>query len=506
MKRRRWRLTPAVPASAATARVRVLISRRESGRQTLALALGMILARLLSPREFGLIGMVIVFSGFASLISEFGFGAAIIQRAGLREEHLYSVFWSNLLLGFVLCGGFALAAPAIAGFYGEPRIVPIARLLALTFVIDSFPTVPRALLIKNLDFHRIAKVEISAAAGAGAVAIAAALAGLGVWSLVLQILTFSVINACLFWIVGSWRPRFRFELKAVLELLGFGASLLGSRSLGYWRRNIDSLLVGRLLGIEALGFYDLSYRIMLIPVWNVSQVLSRVLFSSFSQIQEQRARIRRLFLRSLGAGALVTFPLMTGLLATARPFVLTILGAKWLPMVPILQILCVASLSEAFYPLTGNLFLSQGRADLQFKVGLFTRLMTVAGIVAGLHWGVTGVAAGFTVASILNLIPGYRISCRLVELRTGDIIRDLTPIALCTAGMMSTVVAASWWIPETWPHWAGLSVEVALGVSVYAVLIQVFRPRAYTDGLTLLNEWLRGEWQLRLPQEPEVIE
>lgn len=478
----------------------------QAGRQTLALALGMMLARLLSPEEFGLIGMVLVFSGFALLVSEFGFGGAIIQRIEVREEQLDSVFWSSTVLGVLLCLGFITAAPAIAAFYGEPRLVPIARVLALAFIVDSFPTVPRALLIKALDFRRIAGVEIAAAAISGLAAIGGALAGLGVWSLVVQQLTFSVVNSSLFWLLGPWSPHLRFRLSALRGLLGFGASLLGSRSLNYWRRNLDSLLVGRILGIEALGFYSLSYRIMLIPVWNVTQVLYRVLFASFSQIQSQHERIRRLFLSSLGAGALVTFPAMGGLLVTARPFVLTILGPQWEPMVPILQVLCIASLAEVLYPLTGNLFLSQGRADLQFKVGLVTRLMTVGGIVIGLHWGVVGVAAGFTVASILNLVPAYRFSCRLVGLRVSRIVWELTPIGLCTLGMAGVVAAVAWWIPTAWAGWVALLIEVAVGAGIYTLLIHLFKPRAYTDGLVLIEEWRHGEWQLRMPREPDPIE
>ena len=478
----------------------------QAGRQTLALALGMILARLLSPEEFGLIGMVLVFSGFAALVSEFGFGAAIIQRAPLRNDHLDSVFWANLLLGVSLCAIFILAAPVIAAFYSEPRVVAIARLVSVIFIVESFPTVPRAILIKDLDFRRVVTVEACAAAVSGLSAIGAASAGFGVWSLVIQLLTYSATNATLLWVVSGWRPHLRFRFQAIRELLGFGASLLGSRCLNYGRRNIDSLLVGRILGIEALGFYNLSYRIMLVPVWNVTQVLYRVLFSSFSQIQDQHDRIGRLFVRSVGAGALVAFPLMAGLLVTARPFVLTILGSQWEPMVPILEILCIASFSEMLYPLTGNLFLSQGRADLQFKIGLLTRFVTIAGIVAGLRWGILGVATGFTVASLLNLIPAYRSSTRLVNLSIGRIVREVAPIICCTAGMAGVVALLGRSLSSAWAPWLELLIEVSVGVGTYALLIHLFKPQAYRDGRTLLDEWLRGEWQLRTPSATDLVE
>ena len=198
--------------------------------------------------------------------------------------------------------------------------------------------------------------------------------------------------------------------------------------------------------------------------------------------------------------------MMIGLLMTARPFVLTILGPKWEPMTPVLRILAVASLAEVLYPLTGNLFLSQGRADLQFKVGLFTRFATTIGIVAGLPWGIKGVAAGFTLASILSLIPAYRFSARLVNLPIRQIVGELLPIGACTAGMAAAVTAVSWWIPELWPAWTRLVIDVGVGVSTYSLLIQLFRPRAYTDSLLLLDEWLRGQWQLRVPVETETLE
>jgi len=451
------------------------------GRQGLGLILGIVLARLLSPREFGLIAMVLVFSGFAALITEFGFVSTLVQKRDVREEHLNSVFWFNCTLGILLAALFVVLAPLVAEFYDEPGLTAPARAMAIAFPLWTVSTVQRALLSRALDFRRLAIAEITGVGLGGIAAVFAAIANMGVWSLVIQQLLQPGISSLVLWILCRWKPQLRFSWSALRDLMSFGLNVLGYRSLSHWSHNFDSLLVGRFLGSSPLGIYDLAYRIMQFPVWNISRSLHRVMFSSFSMIQDQRDRIREVFLRAVSIVSLAVFPLMLGTLATAPYLVETLFGQDWIAMVPVLQIFCIASIFESVAGLTSMLFLSQGRADLQLRVGLFLKLNTLAGIVIGLGWGVTGVAAGYTVASIINFFPAFYFSGRLVGLPLRRLVGTSLPM-LAAASLMSLAVhGASLTLPPEWPAPGKLAALFGLGLVLYGGIVFGFRLKAWEE-------------------------
>jgi PST family polysaccharide transporter len=466
------------------------------GRQGLGLILGIILARLLSPHEFGLIAMVLVFSGFAALITEFGFVSTLVQKRDIRDDHLDSVFWVNVGLGLALALAFVVFAPLIGEFYGQPGLTAPARAMAAAFLLWTVSTVQRALLSRDLDFKRLAIAEIGGMGLGGVAAVLAALAGMGVWSLVIQQLLQPALSSLALWMLCPWRPRLRFRWAALRDLMGFGLNVLGYRSLSHWSHNFDSLLVGRFLGSSALGIYDLAYRIMQFPVWNVSRSLHRVMFSSFSRIQDQRDRIRELFLRAVSVVAFLVFPMMLGTMATAPYLVDTLFGSDWLPMAPVLQIFCIASILDSVAGLTSMLFLSQGRADLQLRLGVFLKFNTFAGIVIGLNWGVTGVAAGYTVASIVNFYPAFHFSGSLVSMPFRRVVGTALPTLAGSSAMAVTVQFVSGLLPPGWSSPLRLLVLVPLGVLIYAGIAFGFRFKAWEESRKLLRNQLLL-WRVR---------
>ena len=462
------------------------------GRQGLTFAIGIILARLLSPREFGLLAMITILTSFASIFAELGFSAALVQKQDVQPAHLSSVFWLNLGMGLLLTLVFIGSAPLIAGFYHEPILVPLTMLVSLNFLISSFNIVQNTLMTKSMDFRTLSKVEIAAAGISGVVAVLMAYIGYGVWSLAMQSVVATFVTAVVLWFLSGWRPSFTFSWSAIKDLLGFSGSLFGSKLLNYWVRNLDYLLIGRVLGTGPLGIYNRSYEIMLMPLNTVSRVLGRVMFPSFSIIQSDKNRVKRTYLQVIRAISLITFPMMLGLLVTAKPFVLTIFGPKWAGMIPILRIFCLVGMSQSIGTFNGNLYLSQGRADLQFKVGLVLHTIPLLGIVIGLHWGIIGVASGYAIGSLLIWYPGFYFAGGLVNLRHGEFFRNLSSVFGCAVFMAAIVWSVELLLPHEWPSWVVMTALASFGILIYFSLLYLFKVKTYQEVRALLSK----QWHL----------
>jgi len=468
----------------------------QAGRLGLKFVIGIVLARLLSPREFGLVAMVTVITSFANIFAELGFSAALVQKQDVRQEHLSSVFWLNLGAGLTLTLIFLAGAPLIANFYQEPLLIPLTMLVSTNFLVSSLNIVQNTLLTKSLNFRTLSIVEISAVGFSGLIAIVMAYTGFGVWSLAVQSVVLSAVTAALLWKLGDWCPSLTFEWMAIKDLLGFSMSLFGTNILNYWARNIDYLLIGRFLGTNPLGVYNRAYDVMLFPLASVSRVLSRVMFPSFSIIQKDKRRVRSLFLKTTRTIALITFPMMLGLFVTVEPFVMTVYGSKWHEMIPVLQVLSLLGVAQSVRTLNGNLYLSQGEANLQFKIGLVLKTNGILGIVIGLRWGVVGVAVGYAIASIINAYPSFFFAGRLVNLTFGQLLRNLSGVFGCAAAMAVLVWGLGLLLPSVWPYWALLAVQVSFGMVVYFLFIHVFKIQAYQD----LRALALAQWQLRKGQ------
>lgn len=458
------------------------------GKQALNFVLEIGLIRLLSPREFGLVAMVVIFTGFARVLRDVGLGAAIVQYQDLTEKHRSSVFWVNVGSGLLLTGIFAASSSLIAGFYEAPILIPITVVLALQFSIGALSAVHRKLFQRSIDFRSLSLVEICSTLLAGGTAIIMAWGGYGVWSLVAKYLVSAIVAAVALWIMSSWRPRFLFSWEALRDIWRFSLNLLGQRSLNYWLRRLDDLLIGRYLGSDPLGVYTRAYKVMLVPLKSVSRVIGRVMFPALSSIQNDIPRIRRTYLRMTGAIALITFPLTLGLLATVESFVIGVFGEQWSSMIPILSVFCITSLWQSVATLNGNLYLSQGRTDLQFRVSMVMNPFIVFGIVVGLQWGAVGVAVGYTVTSLINGYVNFRYAGGLVEVTYGELLYHLSGIFACAALMSGAVYGLGYALPPEWPHWLRLLTQVPSGAVIYWALIHTFGVRAYQETCNLLIE------------------
>lgn len=460
--------------------------------QGLTLAFAVVLSRMLSPRDFGLLAMVGIFTGFAQVLCGFGMGEALVQRQELGAKHLSVTFWANLSAGVFLAVFFSACSCLIAKFFNNPALTPLTCVLAIDFVIRPLSVVHLALLQKRLDFKALSAARVLGIVVSGLLAIALAQRGCGVWSLAAKTLSASALSTLLLWRSAAWRPSLSIEWSAINDLRRFGASVLGTQALDYWATRIDDLLIGKVLGSNALGIYARCYTFLCFPLRNVSGVFARVMFPSLSAIQSQKARVKRLYLRTAGGISLITFPLMIGLGVTADHFVMTLLGIKWAGMIPLLRIFCLTGLVNSINTLNGNLYLSQGRSDLQLRVSLLTKPVLIAGIIVGLHWGLQGVAVGFSVAVLVVTYPQIFFAGRLVGLSVLELARSLSGVLGCAIGMASVVLICRSYLPVDWSHGFRLVILATIGALCYWGLLHVFCVSAYKDVVAVVSRQWRG--------------
>lgn len=377
------------------------------------------------PEDFGLLGMAVVFIGLISVLNDMGISSAIVQKRELSEKQLSSIFWFNLLIGFLAMFILILISPLIARFYNQNSLVLIISLMSLSFLFTSLSTVQSSLFVKNLKFKKLSMFELTSTISASILGISLAYLGYGVWSLVWQNLSTTLIYAVLVWIFECWKPKIYFDLNDIKPILSFSLNLSGFNLLNYLSRNADNLLIGKFLGANALGYYSLAYSMMLLPLSNVSAVLSKVMFPALSHIQHDNNQFKLLYLKSTKYIAFVCFPIMLFLLATVDEFILTIFSINWVPAIFLIKILSIVGLIQSIGSTVGPIYLAKGKTDWIFRWGIFSSIITISAISVGLRWGINGVSICYMIASLLLAYPSFIIPFRLIELRFMDMVLNI---------------------------------------------------------------------------------
>ena len=425
---------------------------------------------------------------FLLVFRDLGTGAALVQREELREELTSSVFYVNCLLGILLTAIAYFGSPLAAAFFREPQLIPVMQALSFTFFTSSLAVVQSALLDRALAFNKVAAVELIGALAGTTTGVSLAVSGFGVWSLVSATLVNSVTTTTGLWIVCPWRPKLLFDMEAIRSIARYTMNLSGATLVNYFARNADNLIIGRFLGSTALGYYQMAYNIMLYPLQNVSFTLGRVMMPAISKLQNDHPRFRSVYFRANATIALLTFPMMLGLMVIVRPFFLTVLGPQWLPVVPLLAIFCPIGLVQSIITNVGGIYRAKARTDLMFKWGSIATVLYVASFFAGIPWGIVGVAACYAIVVIGLVYPLLRIPFRLIELPVGEFLKGLLPVLLASGAMAAVVLFVRIGLDSLGLRpVVELLILVAIGIAGYILALRWFQPRVIWGVIDLLS-------------------
>jgi PST family polysaccharide transporter len=458
----------------------------QAGQQATQLLTMVVLARLLTPGDFGLVGMASVVIGFVSLFKDLGTSAAVIQSRKNTDELLSSVFWANVAFGCFSMIVIASAAPVAAIYFHEPRVSALLRVLSLSFAIASCSILQKAIFERKLMFRATAAAEVAGVAAGAAVGIVLALRGAGAWALVAQSLTSVSVSSALLWYLSDWRPQLSFHWLEIKRVSGYSLNLTGFTVVNYLARNTDYLLIGRFLGATQLGIYTLAYRIMLYPLQSISAVVSRVMFPVCSQLRDDDARFRAAYLRTVAMIALATFPMILGLYSVARPLVLTIFGAKWAAVIPLIQILTPVGLMQSIMTTVGTIYQAKGRTRTLFAWGLGSSLLTIVAFLAGLRWGVLGIAKSYAIVMLVLVVPCFVIPFRLIGLKLKALAAVLVRPLVASLTMSAVIAVVSAMLAQRYQVIA-FQVFVVTGVIAYAVASWVVNRDQFRQVLALLG-------------------
>ncbi len=450
-----------------------------AGHQGVQLVVGIILARLLLPEEFGLIGMLTVFLVLSQLFVDSGFAQALIQKENATHVDECSVLYFNIALSVVAAGLLCLAAPWIAAFYAEPLLTPMTRVLSLNLVISAFGLVHTALLTKRIDFHTQMKITMLATIPAAAIAVTMAYRGFGVWSLVAHALSSTLFRTILLWSFSPWRPSLHFSVASLREMFRFGSRLLGSALMNTVFDNMYVVVIGKVFSSADLGFYTRAAEIQRLQIGTVVVSVNRVMFPVIASIHDDDERIKRVMRRSLTSLAFVNFPIMAGLLVIAEPLVTVLLTEKWLPSVPYLQLISIICLLLPLHAVNLNLYLAKGRSDLHFRLNLIKNVLRVIAIGVTYRWGIEAILWGQIVVSILTYVLNSNNAKQMVSYSMFEQIRDISPYLVMAVLMGCGVYALR--IATSLNDLTLLALQVGAGIVLYTALTVTFQPSAFRE-------------------------
>ncbi len=398
-----------------------------------------IMARILTPQDYGLVGMLTVFIAISQSLVDSGFSQALIRKQDRSEIDNSTVFYFNFAVGVGLYLILFFCAPLIARFYSEPILVPLTRLIALSVVINSFVVVQRALLTIKIDFKTQAKASLTAAIVSGIVGITMAYRGFGVWAIVAYQLTNLSVNVGLLWILSKWRPIRAFSAASFRELFSFGSKLALSGIIDTIYKNIYLIVIGKVFKASDLGYYTRAQQFSDFPSSNLTGILQRVTFPVLCTMQDDDERLRSVYRRFLRLSGFIIFPLMMGLAAVAHPLIILVLKEKWEFSAVLLQILCFSMMWYPIHAINLNLLQVKGRSDLFLKLEVLKKCIGVAILCVTIPIGLKAMCWGMVVNSLISLVINTHYTGKLINVGFACQIRDLMPSLLYSLSMGAVV-------------------------------------------------------------------
>lgn len=465
------------------------------GTQFIMLITQIVLARLLLPYDFGLIGMLTIFIAISQVFVDSGFGSALIQKQDTVNKDYSTVFLCNIIVSVILYFILFFSSPIVAKFFNQSELESLLRFIGLVLIFNSLGVVQFARFRKALNFKIIARASLYANVLAAVAGISLAYFDYGVWALASQMVLLYLFRALFFWMYSDWRPSFEFSLTSFKELFNFGYKLLLSGLLDQIFQNIYLLVIGKLYTANDLGYYTQAKKMQDVPVVTLASIVGSVTFPAFSRIQDDKEKLLIGFRKILKLQVFINFPLMIGLAVVANPLFLYVLGEKWLFSVQYFQLLCISGMLYTLHTTNLSILQVKGRTDLFLKLEVIKKIITVIAIIIGMNWGILGLVYGRVISSFIAFFINAYYSGQLLEYSIINQLKDLYP-ALIISIIMGVILFV---LSKIFILSIGLFVlQIIFGIFIYFSMAYLVKLEACIDGIKILKEYIPiKKWKKR---------
>jgi PST family polysaccharide transporter len=459
--------------------------------QALNFVLNIVLMWYLVDSDFGLFAIPFVVVGFVRVMQDFGLSGAVIHDKNQSQLFLSSAFWFTVVLAVVFAALIFVFAPIVGIWTGEIISVGITKWLSLVVLFSGFYWVSESVLVKQLAFKKLFFVNFLSILVSGIFGVYLAMKGYGYQALVVKFVCHTGLLAAGYYLSSPWKPSMQFSRKALLEKKSFTIPLVLEQGLNEISRNIDTLFIGKYLGSSSLGLYDRGYKVLTYPIRQVSGSFSKVLFPTFSHIQDDKERVKKIYLFSIRVISLITFPMMIGLFAMSSEFVLVVFGEKWQALVPIIRIFSLLGLFQSISALGGSVFMAMGKTKLQFKLSLFVKTIVIGSIIFSTiyYQDIYIVALSYAISSFIVMFPEWYFTGKAINLSVFTIIKNISIpfVAGIVMGIImyftKTLLLYSFSDPIL------LVIISILGIALYLLFIFIFDKSRLTEVIHILKEF-----------------
>jgi lipopolysaccharide exporter len=452
-----------------------------------------IMARLLPPEDFGLVALATLTMEYLSILSDLGFGAAVIQRKGNVKEAANIAFTVNLVTNVLLMVVIFFVAPFAAEFFREPQVTPILRWLSLTFLFNAAGSIHNVLLDRELDFKRKIVPELGSSIFRAVISIGLALSGYGVWSLVAGLLAGEAITSILLWYVVPWRPNLTWNTATAKELFSFGFSIMGINALSAWEDNFDYLIIGRIINATTLGVYTIAYKLPETLIMNTMWVLTAVLFPAFSALQDDKDSLKRGLLTTIRYVQLLVAPLCLGMIIAADPLIRVAFGPQWVDAIPVLRVISLYTLVLSLSFHAGDVYKALGRPDIMLKLAIPFVPLRLVMLWIGAQHSILGVAYAHLGVEIVSLIVNLIIVRRMINVTLFEFIRELK--AFIGGGVLIVFALPALYLTQNLAPIFNLIIVTLAGGIGYMGTIWIIERRSLFVALRLLGVPYFRDWE-----------
>lgn len=451
------------------------------GTMALQFLVNLILARLLTPSDFGCIGMLAIFVLVSQIIIDGGFGSALIQKKSPSQTDYSTIFYWNIIFSSILYLILFISAPSISSFYRMPILCDVLRIMGINLIINSLGIIQINRLRKQLAFKRIAIINIVSYLVSAIIAISLAYIDYGVWSLVIMQLLFSLFSVTFFWIITKWKPNLCFSFQSLRSLFQFGGYLLFANILQEICKNLQGLIIGRRFSSIEMGLYTQAKKLDDITSLTIPNIIVQVMFPVYSQIQNDLERTKEVLKMNIRVITFITFPILLLLILIAQPLIIFLYGNKWEVSASYFQILCIGGLFACLQNINYYAVAAQGKSNVLFTWSFYKWGMLLLLLIIGMHWGMYGILWGMVISSLNIYIVNAGLVAKYISYSLKIQIKDILPnIFIATSSFLLLYLGRMYWEFH-------FSLYILLYLTCYLLQAYVFKLEALKDIVNILS-------------------